>query len=87
MQEYLYSLLSNALSFPVAWSNLGEGTSTPRAVVHRTSSSREWTLTGPGLMQARVQIDCYGATYAEAITAARAIEGVLDGYRGGRTRA
>ena len=83
MEEHLYSVLSNAVSFPVAWGNLGEGTSTPRAVVHRTSGSREWTLTGPGLMQARVQIDCYGATYAEAITASRAIRDEFDGYRGG----
>jgi hypothetical protein len=38
---------------------------------------------GLGIMQGRVQVDCYGATYAEAITASRAVRAVLEGYRGG----
>ena len=83
MEEHLYTLLSGAVAFPVAWGSLGEGTSTPRAVMFRVTGANEPTMTGPGLMQGRVQIDCYGRTYAEAITAQRAIKTELDGYRGG----
>jgi hypothetical protein len=83
MEEHLYSLLSGAVSFPVAWGTLGSGTSTPRASIYRTSGVRDMKLSGPGLMQARVQIDCYGATFAEAEGASRQIRDVLEGYAGG----
>jgi hypothetical protein len=83
MEEHLQTLLSGAVSFPVAWGTLGEGTGLPRAVMFRTSGLREMHLTGKGLMDARVQIDAYGKTYAQAIVAGRAIRDALEGYRGG----
>jgi len=38
---------------------------------------------GKGNMNYRVQIDCYGATYAEAIGASRDVRDALEGYQGG----
>ena len=49
----------------------------------RTSGVRDYHMGGKGAMQSRVQIDCYGETYAEAIEASRDIRAALDGYRGG----
>ena len=83
MEEHLQTLLSGAVSFPIAWGTLGSGTNTPRAVMFRTSGVRDMTMSGPAGMQTRVQIDCYGSTFAEAITASRAIRTALEGYRGG----
>jgi len=83
MEEHLFTLLSGAVSFPVAWGAFGPGTSTPRAVMYRASGVRDMHMQGTGLMEGRVQIDCYGSTYAEAITASRDIRAVLEGYRGG----
>lgn len=83
MEEHLYTLLSGAVSFPVAWGTLGSGTSTPRASMFRTSGVRDMHMSGLGPMATRVQIDCYGATYAEAIGASRDVRDALEGYRGG----
>lgn len=83
MEEHLYTLLSGAASFPVSWGTLGSGTDTPRAAMYRTSGLRDMHTQGLGLMEARVQIDCYGATYAEAIGASRTIRTALEGYAGG----
>ena len=83
MEEHLYTLLSGALSFPVAWGTLGKGAGTPRAVMYRVSGAQDHTLRGPAIIQGRVQIDCYGKTFAEAVTASRAIQAELSGYRGG----
>lgn len=83
MEEHLYTLLSDAVNFPVAWSTLGRGTSTPRAAMFRTSGVRDMHTQGLGPMVSRVQIDCYGTTYSEAIGASRDIRGTLEGYAGG----
>ena len=43
----------------------------------------EYVLSGPeSLAQRRLQIDCYGATGADAILLAKAIDALLSGYRG-----
>lgn len=83
MEEHLYSILSDALSFPIAWGTTGQGSDLPRAAMFRQSAVRDMTLDGPALMRGRVQIDCYGATYQEAISASRDVRGVLEGYAGG----
>ena len=83
MEEYIYGLLDSAVAFPVSWGTLGSGTSTPRAVMRRTSGVQDHSMSGPGTMGTRVQVDCYGATYAEALAASRSVRGVLDGHRGG----
>lgn len=83
MEEHLFAVLSGAVAFPVAWGALGEGTALPRASLYRVSGVTERTLDGPGLMMARVQVDCYGATYADALVASREVRVAFDGYRGG----
>lgn len=83
MEEELYTLLSGAVSFPIAWGTLGSGTTLPRAAMFRTSGVRDMHMGGLGAMNTRVQIDCYGETFAEAVGASRDIRTALEGYRGG----
>ena len=83
MEEELYALLSGALSFPIAWGTLGQGTTLPRAAMFRVSGVRDMHNQGTGLMQGRLQVDCYGNTFADAITASRAVGATLEGYAGG----
>lgn len=83
MEEELYVVLDAAVSFPVAWGTLGEGASTPRAALYRASVTQDQTLDTSGMMAARVNIDCYGVSYAEAVTASRQVRAALDRYKGG----
>jgi hypothetical protein len=83
MEEEIYTLLSGAVSFPVAWGGLGKGATLPRAAIQRVSAVRDMHLDGTGLIEGRIQVDCYGETFGEAITAARGIRTALEGYRGG----
>jgi hypothetical protein len=83
MEEHLYALLSGAVSFPVSWGTMGEGTGTPRATIYRTGATQDHTMAGPGTISGTVQVDCYGQTFAEAIGASRDIRTALAGYRGG----
>lgn len=86
MEEHLQALLVGGVSFKVAWGTLGSESSLPRAVLYRVSGVRDMRMSGKGLMQGRVQVDCYGATYAQAIGASRDVRGILEGYRGGPVR-
>lgn len=83
MEEYLFSLVSGAVTFTVNWASLGDGTDLPRASIFRTSGVREMHLRGKGLMQTRLQVDCYGATFEQALGASREVRDVLEGYRSG----
>ena len=83
MEEHLYTLLSGALAFRVAWGNLGSDTSLPRAALYRVGGVRDMHMGGKGLMQGRIQVDCYGESFAEAIGASRDVRRILEGYRGG----
>ena len=61
-----------------------QGAVNPRVVLWTISDRADMTLDGPSsLSRARVQIDCYGATFLQAKTLSRAIRAVLDGYAGG----
>lgn len=83
MEEELYTLLSGAVSFPVAWGSHSDDTGLPRASMWMTSGIRDMNTKSLGLMTSRVQIDCYGVTQLAAITASRAIRDTLEGYQGG----
>lgn len=65
-----------------------QGLALPAIVYHVASDNVELTLVnGPdGLSQGRVQVDCYGHTYASAKILSRAVRAALDGYRGGSFR-
>ncbi|MCJ8138431.1 hypothetical protein [Falsirhodobacter halotolerans] len=53
-------------------------------VLHLISWVSGHTMQGPdGLNTSRVQIDCYGPTWADARGVAGRVRAALDGYRGG----
>lgn len=83
MEEELYTLLSGAVAWDIAWMSLGEDARLPRGVITRVSGQRDMTLNGPGLMQATVQIDVFDDDNLGALTAGREIRAALEGYRGG----
>ena len=56
----------------------------PAIVLTLVSGGESLTLDGPdGLAEARVQVDCYGATFAQARAVAEAVRARLNGYSGG----
>ena len=83
MEEQMRAALL-ALGYPVAWGSMGQGTDLPRIVLQRISGSEPLTLDGAaGVIDGRVQVDVYGASYGQAITAARQVRALLSGYAGG----
>jgi len=83
MEQQLYAYLDAELGFAVAWGELGADTSLPRAAIYRLSGTPQQLLTGPGLMQGRIQVDCYGASYAQANGAEKAVRAALEYYQSG----
>lgn len=66
----------------LTWGRLGQGKPFPAAVLRTVSNIQGMTQQGPdGLWQGRVQIDCYGLTFADALALAEAIIARLNGYR------
>lgn len=62
------------------WVQAAQGVAKPYATLQRVSGLRDTPMDGPsGLIESRVQIDCYGLTYAAAKTLARAIETAISG--------
>ena len=86
MEEEVYALLDAAVSFPIAWGALPEGTGKQRAHIYRASETQEQMIDTAGLITARVNVDCYGESYADAVTASRAIRSALNRYQGGSIR-
>lgn len=90
MEESLIGLLlatagvTAVVSTRVNWNRIEPGAVPPYVILRRISGGRDYKMSGAtGLVETRVQIDCHGATYASAKTAARAIEAALSGYKGG----
>lgn len=83
MEEHLFAILNAAVSAPVKWGYFSDGETMPRVTMVRIAGRREHTLTTKGLMRASVQIDCWGATYKQAITSSREVREILEGYSGG----
>lgn len=66
----------------IVWGMLGQGKALPAAVLNAVSNNQGMTQQGPdGLWQGRVQVDCYGLTYAAAKELADAVIKILNGYR------
>ena len=83
MEEQLFTVLSG-LGYTATWGGLGQGTALPRIALYRVSGVDETTLDGrSGWLMGRVQLDIYGASYAQAIGVSRAVTSALSGYRGG----
>lgn len=95
MEQAFRTLLTGAVSVtalvPTAGINWGaapQGSAPPAIVMNIVTDANGHTLQGvDGLSVGRVQVDCYGLTYASAKAVARAVRALLDGYRGGSFRA
>ena len=61
-----------------------QGAAYPRIVMWTIGDDEGRNLQGPdGHSVGRVQVDCYGATYASTKQVSRAVRAALDGYSGG----
>lgn len=90
MEEELRSLLlatsavTDIVGDKINWGSMPQGQEYPGVALHVIDEVSENTMTGPdGLLQGRVQVDCYALTYRQAKLLSRAIRTRLDGYRGG----
>lgn len=93
MEETIVALLLNdsAVSLiagqRVNWSERGQGAALPAVVLHRISGVRDYHMEGAsGLVQSRVQADCWASTYKDAVRLSRAVRAALSGYRAGDTQ-
>lgn len=83
MEEQLISLI-DGLGYRAAWGGLPQGTALPFVTLYRVSGFDDITLDGrSGWISGRVQVDCYGKDYPQAIGVSRAITAALSGYRDG----
>lgn len=74
--------LSSLVATRIKWSARLQGTPLPAVVMFRVGGRRDTVMDGAsGLVESRVQIDCYGRTYTEAKQVARAVIGVVNGAR------
>jgi hypothetical protein len=64
------------------WVHAPQGVAKPYATLFKVAGLRDTPLSGPnGFQQSRVQVDCYGLTYASAKGLARAIEAAVGAGR------
>jgi hypothetical protein len=64
------------------WTLAPQGVSKPYATLHKVTGLRDTPMDGPsGFQESRIQIDCYGLTFASAKGLARAIEACLSGLK------
>lgn len=62
------------------WTIAPTGVAKPFATLLKVDGLRDTPMSGPtGFQQSRIQIDCYGTTFASAKGLARAVEAVLSG--------
>jgi hypothetical protein len=86
MQEALtaYLLGSSGLaalvSNRITWAARPQASALPSVTLHTIDDIPGYVTTGPdGLASSRIQVDCWGLTYAEAKLASRAVEARLSG--------
>jgi len=86
MEETIYSLLSGVASGRRWWvrapQNINADTG-PYVVLYRIDGVPSYHYQGRDLVQSRIQANCYGKTYADAKTAARAVISALEGQSSG----
>lgn len=71
----------------INWGEVPQDARPPAIVLHLIDNADGLTQQGPdGLWQGRVQVDVYDLTFGGATLAARAVQEVLHGYRGGGFR-
>lgn len=90
MEEALRSILlgdagvSAQVGTRVAWGRRPQSDATlPAIVLHKITGIRDYVMSGAsGMVESRVQVDCYGTTYAAAKQAARAVMTAVNSYSG-----
>lgn len=66
----------------INWSRRPQGETLPAIVLHRIDGAPDYHLTGAsGLVESRVQVDCWGSSYGSAKTVARQVEAAVSGAR------
>jgi hypothetical protein len=74
--------VSSAVSSRVYWNTIPQGSKMPAIVMTMVFDGPVYESNGEsGLVEGRVQFDCYGNTYASAKSASRAIRNALSGKR------
>lgn len=64
----------------VSWVVRPQGAATPSVTLHRISGRRDYHFGGAsGLVESRLQVDCWAATYPAVKALARAVRDVLSG--------
>lgn len=93
MEEELRTLLlantaiAALVGVRIDWGARPQGQPLPAMVLNTIFAAEGYRLAGvDGLHRARVQIDCYGASYSSAKLLSRAVIEALSGYRGGGFR-
>jgi hypothetical protein len=67
----------------IYWTLAPQNVAKPYVTLQRVSGNRDMHMMGPsGLVESRVQIDCYGLTYAASKGVARAVEARISGFKG-----
>lgn len=80
MQRQLDQVLRDALAVPIGWGAIAPDSVFPRIVLNRVSGTRDYSLDGPGLMRARLQVDCYGEDYPDTYGLSQAVCAALEAY-------
>lgn len=84
MEELMTDLLASLAGGKRFWLRAPQGTKPPYAVMQRITGFRDQHFQGPsGLVESRVQIDCYDKTYAGVVAMARSVNALLAGRRVG----
>lgn len=74
--------LTALVSTRINWGRRPQGETLPAVVLHRIDGSPNYHLTGSsGLVESRVQVDCWGSTYGSAKAVARQVEAAVSGLR------
>lgn len=74
--------LTALVSTRINWSRRPQGEALPAVVLHRIDGGRDYHTQGAsGLVESRVQVDCWGVTYGSAKAVARQVEAAVSGAR------
>lgn len=66
----------------INWSRRPQGETLPAVVLHRIDGGRDYHTQGAsGLVESRVQVDCWGSSYGSAKAVARQVEAAVSGAR------
>lgn len=62
----------------INWGRRNQAEALPAIVLHRIDGAPDYHLTGAsGIVESRVQVDCWGASYGSAKAVTRAVEAVV----------